>query len=126
MPIRHAVLFRFAEDATEEQIAALAAGLSDMPGATRRVAADRYRHGRALGLNPGTWDYAVVAEFASPDDYEAYRDQPRPPGADPRAGGADHGRTGVGAVRGARPNGRGRWAGADGEAMTGGRGRARR
>ncbi|HKY65906.1 MAG TPA: Dabb family protein [Acidimicrobiales bacterium] len=76
MPIRHAVLFRFTDDASDEQIAALAAGLSTMPEATGAVDPDRYQHGRALGLNPGTWDYAVVAEFASPNDYETYRDHP--------------------------------------------------
>lgn len=76
MPIRHAVLFRFTDDATEAQIAALASGLSTMPEATGLVAPECYKHGRALGLNPATWDYAVVADFASADDYEGYRDHP--------------------------------------------------
>jgi hypothetical protein len=69
MSIQHAVLFRFVDDVDEERVAALAAGLGTMPAATGAVAPDRYRHGRALGLNPGSWDYAVVAEFDSADAY---------------------------------------------------------
>ena len=76
MTIRHAVLFRFTDDAGDEQITALEAGLSGMPEATGAVAPEHYRHGRALGLNPATWDYAVVADFASVADYETYRDHP--------------------------------------------------
>lgn len=76
MPIRHAVLFRFTHDASEAQIDALAAGLSSMPEVTGAVDGDLYQHGPALGLNPGSWDYAVVAEFADANAYEAYRDHP--------------------------------------------------
>jgi Stress responsive A/B Barrel Domain len=76
MTIRHAVLFRFVDGVDDDRVAALAAGLSRMPSATGAVAADRYRHGRSLGLNPGNWDYAVIAEFDSADDYVAYRDHP--------------------------------------------------
>ena len=76
MPIRHAVLFRFNDDVTEAQIDALAAGLTTMPEETGAVDADRYQHGRALGLNAGSWDYAVVGEFTDANAYEAYRDHP--------------------------------------------------
>ena len=76
MPIRHAVLFRFTDDATDAQIEALAAGLTTMPEQTGAVDAERYQHGRALGLNAASWDYAVVGEFADARAYEAYRDHP--------------------------------------------------
>ena len=76
MPIRHAVLFRFTDDATDAQIAALGDGLSRMPSATGAVEPDKYQHGRALGLNAGSWDYAVVGEFADADAYARYRDHP--------------------------------------------------
>ena len=76
MTIRHAVLFRFDEAATDSQIEALAAGLSNMPDETGAVDAADYQHGPALGLNPGSWDYAVVATFADAAAYEAYRDHP--------------------------------------------------
>lgn len=31
-----------------------------------------YHHGPDAGLVEGNWDYAVVAEFATVDDYRAY------------------------------------------------------
>jgi hypothetical protein len=76
MPIRHVVLFRFVDGVDDDRVDALAAGLDRMPEATGVVKADRYEHGRALGLNPGSWDYAVVAEFESAEAYAAYRDHP--------------------------------------------------
>ncbi|HEX6421645.1 MAG TPA: Dabb family protein, partial [Acidimicrobiales bacterium] len=40
------------------------------------IDAERYRHGPDAGLNPASWDYVVVADFASADDYLTYRDHP--------------------------------------------------
>lgn len=76
MAFRHVVMFRFAEGATDDQRSALAKGLARMPGATGAIAAEQYRHGPDVGLNPASWDYVVVADFASADDYLAYRDHP--------------------------------------------------
>jgi hypothetical protein len=74
MAVRHVVLFRFADGATGEQVQALAVGLDRMPRAVG-VMLD-YRHGRDLGVNEGTYDYAVVGDFATVDDYRTYRDHP--------------------------------------------------
>ena len=76
MTLRHVAMFRFAEGTTDDQRAALAAGLAGMPAATGAIAAEHYRHGPDAGLNPASWDYVVVADFASADDYLAYRDHP--------------------------------------------------
>lgn len=76
MALRHVVMFRFAEGTTGDERAALAAGLAGMPAATGAIAADRYRHGPDVGLNPASWDYVVVADFASAEDYLTYRDHP--------------------------------------------------
>jgi hypothetical protein len=76
MTIRHVVMFRFADTATDEQRRALSRGLDGMPAATGAVRADDYRHGFDAGLNPASWDYVVVADFASADDYRTYRDHP--------------------------------------------------
>ena len=76
MTIRHAVLFRFNDDATDEKVDALAAGLDTMPASTGAVDAADYEHGRSLGLNPAGWDYAVVARFDGPDAFVSYRDHP--------------------------------------------------
>lgn len=45
MVLRHVVMFRFADDATADQRAALAAGLATMPAATGALAESGYRHG---------------------------------------------------------------------------------
>lgn len=74
MPLRHLALFRFAETTTDAQIAELAAGLDTLPGAIPEIAA--YQHGRDAGVNETSWDYAVIGEFATPEDYLTYRDHP--------------------------------------------------
>jgi hypothetical protein len=74
MAVRHVVLFRFSEGTTDEQVQALADGLDGMPKAVG-VMLD-YRHGRDLGINEASYDYAVVGDFATVDDYLAYRDHP--------------------------------------------------
>ncbi|HEX6567757.1 MAG TPA: hypothetical protein VF015_01260 [Acidimicrobiales bacterium] len=45
MVLRHVVMFRFADDAIDDQRAALAAGLATMPAATGALAESGYRHG---------------------------------------------------------------------------------
>jgi hypothetical protein len=74
MPLRHVALFRFAETTTEAQIAELTAGLDKLPDAIPEI--DAYQHGRDAGLNDTSWDYAVIGEFATPQDYLVYRDHP--------------------------------------------------
>jgi hypothetical protein len=74
MAVRHVVLMRFHEGTTDEQIQALADGLDGMPKAVG-VMLD-YRHGRDLGINDNPYDYAVVGDFATADDYVIYRDHP--------------------------------------------------
>ncbi len=72
--IRHVVMFRWNESVTEEQLAEMAAALDALPGAIPAIAA--YRHGADLGLAPTNFQYAITAEFASVDDFAAYRDHP--------------------------------------------------
>jgi hypothetical protein len=74
MPVRHVVLLRFTPDATEEQLAHFRAGLDALPTNVGNTGA--YRHGNDLDLNQGTFDYAIVADFADLADYEQYRDHP--------------------------------------------------
>ena len=35
-----------------------------------------YAYGPDLGLRDGTWDFAVVADFESPEDFRSYADHP--------------------------------------------------
>lgn len=74
MALRHIVLFRFNADTTDAQIAELSAGLDRLPGAIVEMGV--YRHGRDAGITDTSWDYAIVGEFASPEDYLVYRDHP--------------------------------------------------
>jgi hypothetical protein len=74
MAVRHVVLMRFHEGTTDDQVRALSDGLDEMPKAVG-VMLD-YRHGRDLGINDGTYDYVVVGDFATADDYVVYRDHP--------------------------------------------------
>jgi hypothetical protein len=74
MAVRHIVLFRFAEGTPDERVDDLTAGLDALPPAIPEIR--RYEHGRNLGVTPGTWDYALVAEFATLDDQRTYRDHP--------------------------------------------------
>lgn len=74
MTIRHIALFRFAEGTTPEQVAALANGLNELPKAISAIRS--YRHGPDAGVNPKSWDYAVIGEFESTEGYLTYRDHP--------------------------------------------------
>ena len=72
--IRHVVLLRFADTATDAQIQAVHEGLSALPAQLPVLQA--YVIGRDLGLNDGNATFAVTADFATVDDYVVYRDDP--------------------------------------------------
>lgn len=67
-------MFRWQEDTTADQIAAVHAGLSTLPDAVPSIRA--YTHGPDARLGTGRWDYAVVADFDDADGYQAYVDHP--------------------------------------------------
>ncbi|GAA0364190.1 Dabb family protein [Actinoallomurus spadix] len=71
---RHVVMFRWNESATEERKRELVERLTALPGAIREIEA--YHVGADAGLNPGNFDFAVVADFADRDAYTVYRDHP--------------------------------------------------
>ena len=66
---RHCVMFTWSDDATDEAKAAVSAGLDEL--AKLEMIAE-YRHGPDAGVSEGNWDYVVVGDFASVDDYNAY------------------------------------------------------
>ena len=72
--IRHVVTFVWNDDVDDEHVAAVAAGLDRLVATLPTI--DNYRHGRDLGLGEGNADYVIVGDFASVDDYIAYRDHP--------------------------------------------------
>jgi hypothetical protein len=71
---RHVVMFRWTDEATDDDVAAIAAGLSDLPTQIPEIRV--YRHGPDAGVNDGNFAYVVVADFDTVDDYLVYRDHP--------------------------------------------------
>ncbi len=72
--IRHIALFRFKDHITSEDIDRLDASLRALPDRIDVIRS--YTCGRDLELIDETWDYAVVADFDTPDDYHAYSGHP--------------------------------------------------
>ena len=72
--IRHAVLFRWKPEVTPEHVAEAEGALRELPSKVTSVRS--YVFGRNIGVNPGTFDYAVIAEFDDLDGYLDYRDHP--------------------------------------------------
>jgi hypothetical protein len=72
--IRHIALFRFTPGTTSAQIDELDAGLRSLPD--RVSAIEAFRCGADLSLTDGSWDYAIVADFADVEAYHAYQVDP--------------------------------------------------
>ena len=70
--IRHIALLTFVEGTGDAQIQAVEDALSTLPARLPQVRA--YVIGRDLGVNEGNASFAVAADFATVDDYIAYRD----------------------------------------------------
>jgi hypothetical protein len=71
---RHVVVFRWIEDATEEQKRTVEERLAALPGAIPEI--KEYRYGTDAGINDGNYDFAVVADFADRAGFITYRDHP--------------------------------------------------
>jgi hypothetical protein len=72
--IRHVVMFRWKPETTPEDVAAIEEGLSKLPSEVPEI--QRYTFGPDAGLNEGNFDFVVVADFATADDWRVYRDHP--------------------------------------------------
>ena len=71
---RHVVLFRWTDDATEEQKRTVEQRLATLPGAIPEIKA--YHYVADAGINQGNHDFVVVADFADRASYLTYRDHP--------------------------------------------------
>jgi hypothetical protein len=71
---RHVVLFTFTPQTTLEQQEELARQLRTLPGAIGEIR--DYHVGLDAGINPGSYQFAVVADFDNVEDYLVYRDHP--------------------------------------------------
>jgi Stress responsive A/B Barrel Domain len=70
--IRHVALFTWTDGMTEAMEQQFAAELTDF--ATTQPGLLAYHVGPDLGINEGSFDFAVVADFDDVDSYVAYRD----------------------------------------------------
>lgn len=71
---RHVALFKWVEGTTTGQQDEVAAKLGELPGLIPEIKG--YDLGVNAGVNPGAYDFALVADFADLDGYLAYRDHP--------------------------------------------------
>jgi hypothetical protein len=68
--LTHIVLITAADDATDEQVEAMVAGLRSLPPLIEAIGT--YQVGRDLGLADGNASVVIQATFASPEDLDAY------------------------------------------------------
>jgi hypothetical protein len=68
--LRHIVLLRFNDTITDADLDRIDVGLRALPAAIPTIAS--YTVGRDLRLMDGSWDYGIVADFASADDWRTY------------------------------------------------------
>jgi hypothetical protein len=71
---RHVVMFRWADGVDDMHVQAVGAGLDALVDAIPQIR--RYHHGPDVGVNDGNFDYVVVGDFDSVEDYLVYRDHP--------------------------------------------------
>jgi hypothetical protein len=69
---RHVVMFAWADGIDDAHVAATTAAFDALPGKVDVI--QSYVHGPNVGTADGNSDYVVMADFASADDFAAYRD----------------------------------------------------
>jgi hypothetical protein len=72
--IRHVVLFRWKDDATEAQKKRAADEMATLPTLVPSIRA--FACGGDVGINQGNYHFAVTADFEDAGGYVAYRDNP--------------------------------------------------
>ena len=71
---RHVVMFEWVDGVDSADIDSMAAALDALVSTVPEVVS--YLHGPDVGISEGNFDYVIVGEFASDDDYVVYRDHP--------------------------------------------------
>jgi len=67
--LRHCVMFKWNEGVSDETKAAISAGLDQLADLDAVAA---YHHGPDAGISDGNWDYVVVGDFTTVDNYQTY------------------------------------------------------
>jgi hypothetical protein len=73
--IRHVAVFRFKDSATDALIDQIDETLTTLPSIIPEIIS--FSSGRNAQVTEDAWDYAVVSDFASPEDYLVYATDPR-------------------------------------------------
>lgn len=71
---RHVVMFKWNDDVNQAHIDAFSEALTAVAASVPEVG--DFRHGPDLQISEGNYDYVIVGEYASADDYAVYRDHP--------------------------------------------------
>jgi hypothetical protein len=71
---RHVVMFSWTDDVDDAHIAAVSAALDSLPDKIDVLRS--YRHGPDVGISDGNFDYVLVADVDTADDFAIYRDHP--------------------------------------------------
>ena len=74
MPFRHVVMFRWADHVDADHVELVREGLSRLPAQIDAIRS--YVHGSDVRISDGNWDYVVVADFDTVNDFVTYRDHP--------------------------------------------------
>ena len=72
--IRHVAVFQLSDAATDEVVETIDSILATLPDIVPEIIS--FTSGRNAGLTEGAWDYAVVADFNTADDYTTYATNP--------------------------------------------------
>ena len=74
MPFRHVVLLQWADDVPHDHLERVRTGLDALPPQIPQIRT--FAHGSDVGVSEGNFDYAVVADFDSVQDWRAFREHP--------------------------------------------------
>jgi Stress responsive A/B Barrel Domain len=72
--LRHVVLISWTPEASDEQKERVLTELRRLPALIPSIRA--LEIGPSAGINPGAFDFGLVADFDDADGYRAYRDDP--------------------------------------------------
>ena len=65
--IRHVAVFRFKDDVTDAFVDEIDEALATLPSIIPEIIS--FSSGRNADVTEGAWDYAVVSDFESPEDF---------------------------------------------------------
>ena len=74
MPFRHVVMFQWSDELGDDHVGRVRDGLDALPPVIEQIRG--YVHGPDLGVTEGNFDYVLVADFDTEEDFLVYRNHP--------------------------------------------------